>query len=430
MSTPLALAAVTAVLTDVLNRSITATEVTDIVGMLNPVTAKPPDKLVPNNGPDPTGLNLFLYQVTPNQGWRNAGLPARDSLGQRIDNAPLVLDLHYLLTATGAKDLFAEIVLGFAMQSLHEAGVLSRPYIRQALAGLPAPQRNLVHSDLAEQVEQIRITQSALTIDDLYKLWTGFQGRYRLTAAYMVTTVLIEATRSTQPSLPVLKPFIKVQPLDQIVIDKVAAADGGLIGPGATVVVSGSGLAADKVALIIDNVERSALVTKQSASEITFALPSPLANGLRAGTHGVQVEHPVTFGTGIAHGGSASNLGVFVLHPSLKVVPDAPATHTVRNGVTYAAATLDLTLDPPVTKDQKVVALLNAADNSGRAYSFVAPTGNGIVDPATETNLVKVAVSDVIAGNYLVRASVDGATSPLQLSNDPIPVFNAPQVTL
>ena len=137
MSTPLAIAAVTAVLTDVLNRSINATDVTDIVGAATKVTAKPPDRLVPNGGADPTGLNLFLYQVTPNQGWRNAGLPSRDPLGQRVSNAPLVLDLHYLLTASGAQDFWAEVLLGYAMQGLHEAGVLSRPYIRQVLLNHP-----------------------------------------------------------------------------------------------------------------------------------------------------------------------------------------------------------------------------------------------------------------------------------------------------
>ena len=288
----------------------------------------------------------------------------------------------------------------------------------------------LVNSELAEQVEQIRITQAALTIDDLYKLWTGFQGRYRLTAAYLVTAVLIEGTRSTRASLPVASRFVEVVPLDHIIIDSIAAADGGPIRPGAAVVVAGAELAADNVQLTIDGVDRSTLMTAQSAREIAFNLPSPLTNGLRAGTHGVQVVHPVIFGTSTPHRGSASNLAAFVLHPLLKVALDEPATHLQSNGVTFAAATLDLTLDPPVTKNQKVVVLLNAADSSGLAYSFAAAAGNGIIDPAVETSLVKVPVSGVVAGAYLVRASVDGAASALQMSQDSVPVYNAPQVTL
>lgn len=48
-------------------------------------------------------VNLFLYQVTPNPGWRNTGLPSLDSRGDgRLSNPPLALDLHYLLTGARA----------------------------------------------------------------------------------------------------------------------------------------------------------------------------------------------------------------------------------------------------------------------------------------------------------------------------------------
>jgi hypothetical protein len=431
VSTPLAIAAVTAVLTDVLNRSISTADVTDILGNTK-VTAKPPDRLVPNGGTDPTGLNLFLYQVSPNQGWHNVGLPTRDTLGRRTDNAPLVLDLHYLLTATGAQDFWAEILLGYAMQGLHEAGVLSRPYIRQVLSTHPNPAMppQLVNSELPEQVEQIRITQSALTIDDLYKLWSGFQGRYRLTAAYLVTAVLIESARSTRASLPVKSRFVEVMPFDRIVIDKVAADDNKPIMQGATVIVSGSGLAADNVQLMIDGVDRTALATSTSASKIKLALPSPLGNLLRAGTHGLQVVHPLTFGTNVPHRSRVSNLAAFVLHPALTVKLDGSATYTMSNNTKLAAAILDLTLDPAVTKDQKVVAILNATDGSDLAYSFAAPAGNGIVAAATEMTTVKVPVRGVVAGTYLVRATVDGAASLLKMSQDPVPMYNEPTVTL
>ena len=49
-------------------------------------------------------LNFFLYQVTPNLGWRNADLPSRENGGSRTTYPPLALDLHYLLTAYGSQD--------------------------------------------------------------------------------------------------------------------------------------------------------------------------------------------------------------------------------------------------------------------------------------------------------------------------------------
>jgi hypothetical protein len=93
---------------------------------------------VPSNGTENTQLNLFLHQVTPNQGWRNDRLPSRDPSGRhRLTNPPLALDLHYLLSARGAEELHAEILLGYAMQLLHESPVLLRSAITTALNPSP-----------------------------------------------------------------------------------------------------------------------------------------------------------------------------------------------------------------------------------------------------------------------------------------------------
>ncbi|PJI52282.1 hypothetical protein CTI14_44950, partial [Methylobacterium radiotolerans] len=78
-------------------------------------------------------MNLFLHQVTPNAAWRNAALPSRDAAGGRIANPPLALDLHYLLTAYGRAELQAEVLLGYALQLLHESAVLPREAVRRAL---------------------------------------------------------------------------------------------------------------------------------------------------------------------------------------------------------------------------------------------------------------------------------------------------------
>ena len=61
---------------------------------------------------------------------RGAAL-ARSASGRRTTNAPLALDLHYLLTAYARTDAAAEILLGYAMHLLHETPVLDAAALRR-----------------------------------------------------------------------------------------------------------------------------------------------------------------------------------------------------------------------------------------------------------------------------------------------------------
>ena len=212
MSTALAIAGVTAVLRDMLNDGLINHNISGVLGSTVTVTALPPDRLTPVGGADNTQINLFLHQVTPNIGWRNERLPSRDATGsQRLSNPPLALDLHYLLSAYGAEDLHAEILLGYAMQLFHENPVLSRAAINTALspspdvgADLPLALRALADCGLADQVEHIRITPATLNSEEMSRLWSALQAHYRPTAAYHVSVVLIESTRPASSPLPVL----------------------------------------------------------------------------------------------------------------------------------------------------------------------------------------------------------------------------------
>jgi Pvc16 N-terminal domain len=212
VSSALAIAGVTAVLRDLLNNGLIDHSVSGALGNAVSVSALPPDRIIPSNSVEPTQLNLFLYHVTPNQGWRNERLPSRDNAGRtRLSNPPLALDLHYLLSAYGAEDLQAEILLGYAMQLLHETPVLGRSAINTALnpsppvgTGLPPTLQALAACGLADQLEQIKITPEYLSTEEVSKLWTAVQAHYRPTAAYVATVVLIESTLPVHATLPVL----------------------------------------------------------------------------------------------------------------------------------------------------------------------------------------------------------------------------------
>src|SRR5204862_2810850 len=155
------------------------------VGAIN-VTAIAPD-LVKVEDPDfGPRLNLFLYRVSPNQGWRNELLPSYDVNGTRTSNPPLALDLHFLLTAYGKTDFHAEILLGYAMSLLHEHPVLDRAAIRRALTPsplgpsiLPPAFQALSASDLADQLEAVTLTLEPMDTEEMSRLWSAIQSHYR-----------------------------------------------------------------------------------------------------------------------------------------------------------------------------------------------------------------------------------------------------------
>lgn len=211
MSSPLAIAGVTQILRDLLNEGIINNNVAAALGAAVAVRALPPDRLQTVATEDSPLVNLFLHRVTRNTGWSNVDLPSRASNGQRIANPPLALDLHYLLTVYGFNELHGEILLGYAMQILHEHPVVGRDEIQTALAppptvggGLPPALQALDQTGLAEQIEQLKITPDPLSTEEMSRIWTALQTHYRPSTGFQVTVVLIESTRPTRAALPVL----------------------------------------------------------------------------------------------------------------------------------------------------------------------------------------------------------------------------------
>lgn len=202
MSNALAIAAVTAALKDLIGSGLLGLDLSAI-GSVS-VSALPPDRITTGQT-EPNQLNLFLYQVTPNTGWRNHGLASRDAGGARIANPPLALDLHYMLTAYGAEDLNAEALLGLAMQFLHETPMLSRERLRSVLGPPSPPFGNFSALSLADQPEWLKITPLYLGSEELSKLWTAMQARYRPSMAYQVSVVLIDTDAPARAALPVVK---------------------------------------------------------------------------------------------------------------------------------------------------------------------------------------------------------------------------------
>jgi hypothetical protein len=426
MSSALAIAGVSAVLTDLLNNGV----IDHNLGAVK-VSAKPPDRVIPPGGTDVSQLNLFLYHVAPNPGWRNTALPSRDGHGARVSNPPLALDLFYLLTAYGEKDFQAEVLLGYAMQMFHETPVLTRDAIRTALAG-PSPVDGTIlpslldAADLAEQVEQIKIIPQSMSTEEMSKLWTALQTSYRPTAAYQISVVLIESKKSTRPTLPVRERIVKVVPFQRPAIDTIesaTAADDPIV-VNSTIVIKGRDLRGAITSAMIGGIQFVPAPADLTANEIKINLsPVPLGGVLRAGVQTVQVMHEVDLGEPpVAHRGVESNVAAFILHPSV-----APFVSPVAAG-----GDLTLTFDPAVGRSQRVSLLLGEKDPSpnppARAFNIAAPAANGITAAGqTETPTIKFSLAGVAKGDYFLRVQVDGAESALTVAAGK---FDGPTLTI
>src|SRR5271165_1303523 len=426
MSSPLAIAAVTAALKDLLNDGLMNHDLSSIGSFT--VTATPPDRITTGQN-EPNQLNVFLYQVTSNSGWRNVDLPSRDNKGNVITNAPLALDLHYMLTAYGSQDLNAEILLGYAMELLHETPVLTRAQLRTVLGApspvdgtiLPSPFGNLSAIDLADQVELIKLSPVFLSSEELSKMWTAMQARYRPTMAYMASVVLIQPAGGVQAAPPVLKrgkddtgPVAIASPLPTLAaIRPAASAVLPAMRLGDDLLVTGTNLNAQASMMFVFENAKAGL-TQEIA-------PVPAAT---AGALSVHVPS-------IADNANAVNLWASGLYTAtLRVtLPNLPPWTT--NGIPIALAPL-ITVSPvnaspgdinlTVTCTPRLLASQEPRTNLVFGSQPVVPkTITTPADPLQPTTLT-FTIPSVVAGNYLVRLRVDGI--------DSLPVTVGPKGTL
>jgi hypothetical protein len=422
MSSALAIAAVTASLKDLLNDGLMDHDLSSMGSFA--VTAQPPDR-VTTGTTERNQLNLFLYQVTPNSGWRNVDLPSRDRSGRPITNPPLALDLHYLLTAYGAQDLNAEILLGYAMQVLHETPVLTRQQLRTALGApapldgtlLPGPFGSLSAIDLADQVEQIKLTPVYLGSEDLSKLWTAMQARYRPSMAYTVSVVLIQGQATGRAALPVLKrgaadrgPIARGSPA--ALLSGVRAAASPLqpaLRLGEDLLVNGSNLLRGSSMARIEHarfgIVHDLLPVPVNDNQLSLHLPSVAEDaagmdGWAIGVYGVSLR--ITEPNQPAWG---TNSVLLALAPLVVVSPLAHAPGTIA---------LSLTCTPRLRSEQHAQTRLLFGAIEVLPDSIVTPG-----DPTQPTTLA-FTIPGVAAGDYPVRLRVEGIDSL------PITFFGSP----
>jgi hypothetical protein len=392
------------------------------------VTMLAPD-LVKRGDKDAPLLNLFLYQIGRNSGWHNRNARTHDGDGSRVAAPPLAVDLRYLVTAYGSKAYQTEAMLGHAMVALHDRPVLTPDFIADSLK-LPATpdaiDKQLAASGLAEQAESVHLSVDNLSADDLARIWSGFQLGLRPSVSLLATVLLMSSRRTPRASLPVASRTITTVPLNRPVIDLMTREGGPQlpIEPGSRILVSGLGLYAVPMTLMIGEADVTAMIDETAPDfpmVLTVDLPATLPAGMLAGLQTAQVRHGVQIaGEPAPRPLIASNVAAFVLRPRITAaVQDAGA---VRSVLVDFAHELGDRQAVQVTLEE-----IFAGSPTGNRFAALVPEGNPDVAPPEDAprpprvDLRRVwARTSAPAGTFRLLASVDGIASvPHTIASDP-----------
>jgi hypothetical protein len=357
-------------------------------------TTRPPATARLNG--NPAQVNIFLYRVSPNPSMRNLDLPTREAEGYN-GAFSLPLNLHYLFVVYGNEDdeRSAHRVLGELARFLHDNPTLSAADLA-AIA--PEPR-------LHEQIQRIHITQNDLSLDDLSRLWTMLQTPYRLSVAYEVRAVVIEAERPAVVPLPVARRNIGVGAspaqagqgahlprLLSIVLPNGQAA--ARLGDAITLL--GLRFAGETITLRFASPRLASPLAftiapeARSPSRIDFVIPDDDAAHAAwvAGTLRVSVE--------AAHPGGRVFAGNEVPMPLAPRI--TPANATITRGAD-GSATVEIGIAPRLRAGQEAALLLG-----GRLVPIESL-------PATGADSLAVEVPDAPVGDSHLRLRVDGVDS-------------------
>jgi len=344
----LAIGAVSAVLRSLLTTALTNGGPSTLLTSPQSVSATSPD-LVPTGADEQPRLNLFMYYASLNAAYRNVDLPSRDATGARIGNPPLALNLHYLVSAYGGNQFDPEILLGWAMEVFNNNPKIARSTISDALAALGASTEEVklvAQSALASQFEELKLTQEALSNEEISRLWMAFSTHYRPTTSYQVSVVLIQDSVPVRSNLPVQKRNLVVLPMDIPVIEAITP---GAAVTGSVITLSGRNFMGDVAQDTQVTFQDGAPVVAETVQPRTIRVKVP-ATAL-AGTVPVRVVRNVKFGTP-SDPYPAFESGSFVFQ-ILPLLPDLTPV-TPASVVTVARGTdLTLTINPAVGRAQR-----------------------------------------------------------------------------
>jgi Pvc16 N-terminal domain len=376
----------------------------DIAGIR--ISTKPLDAIDVQNPVN--GLNIFLYLVSPNTSVDAVDTLIIDKAGRPTNNPSLSLDLHYIITATSSEneDLVAQKILASAMRVLNNHPVLGRDLIRKAVRN----KEGLEFSDLADQIDDVRLTLNPLSIKDLTEIWSKFpNANFRSSIAYTAQVVLLDSKIVEEP--PGIIASIDQNYIVQLKSPSIERIDPRLLeyAPDARMAIVGSNLKGPAVYVEFGDNFSSMQVKPADISDtrIMAGLPADIEPGMlkvritHRLRHVNEEEEQIIGKRSILQ----SNSSPFVLAPRIL----AP-----RQGRVARGNDLEVEFEPPVSREKAVIVYLG---DSAFPASPVR-SSKSMVD--SKVGRVKFTVpQDTPPGLYLLRVAVDGATSLLTIDENP-----------
>jgi hypothetical protein len=137
--------------------------------------------------PDESGsnrrINLFLYKIQENPFLKNMDWQVKPGDPAKLVPPPLSLNLFYLMTPYAPNDTQTgnsadHEILGEAMRVFYENPIGPRDYL------VPG---------LQDTVEQIKIKQNMLDLEEMSKVWSTFTRPFRLSVLYEISVVQLDA---------------------------------------------------------------------------------------------------------------------------------------------------------------------------------------------------------------------------------------------
>jgi hypothetical protein len=397
MSNYMAIATVTAALQQILQPAVKQAVGGASFGFSRPTA---------DGSPKTPQVNVFLYQVTPNAAYRNRQVPGRRPDGTLVQRPMAALDLHYLFTFHGDDtQLEPQRLLGAVVTALENQPLLTPDNITSA-TNSTSQFPFLANSGLDQQVERIKFTPTALTIEEFSKLWSAFfQVEYSLSVAYQASVVLMESDATPQEALPVEASNLYVMPFRWPQVTAVAAQAGPAVPivSGTVIQIQGTQLMGPDTVVLMGGSELAP--ASMADTSLTLTVPSTA----RAGVQSLQVAHRIQMGTPpVAHRGFESNAAAFVLHP---VINNVSAALSPASTPTTKITNVTLNLTPNIGPGQRAVVILNDP--------VAVPPQAYVSEPvisAADSNQVVIPILNVPTGNYVVRVQVDGAESMLTMA--------------
>ncbi len=403
MSNSLAIAAVTATLRNLLHVGVTNEP--DLADAS--ITMQPLDR-ARTNASNANQINLFLYHVVPSPAWRNQGAPGWVRSGE--SGFPVLgLNLYYLITAFGrdndVQQPFSHHLMGRAMSVLNDHPLLGAEEIKSSLP----------NNDLWSQLERVRITLQPFAVEEIAKLWTGFQSQYRLSVAYEAAVVLIESERASRTPLPVLTRgtndtgyFAQANLLSALpMVTAIKLPNGQVTAElGNSVTLVGKNFTCDSAQVQFSNPRLAATLSVAgsglTSQQITAVIPKKPA----AWPAGVYMVSAILTRAGASD--STTN------ELPLAIAPRITSTLPLKTTSNKSGLTLSLACSPAVLPGQRVSLLLGDQE-------VVAAS------PAAATSQFTFSLTGISSGTYFVRLRVDGVDSQLIDHSVTPPAFDTSQ---